>query len=124
MAFPSLIPSSREYDGGDYPVKTFKAQSGAESRILYGSRRTGMTLNLSFEHITDTQVQTFLTHYDETKGTYTTFSVPKSVFTGWSGSAAALDAATGNSWRYSESPVITNTHPGISSVRVKLVGVL
>ena len=40
MAFPSLVPSTRTFDAGNWPVKTYKAQSGAEVRILYGNRRT------------------------------------------------------------------------------------
>jgi len=124
MAFPTLKPTARAYDSGDYPVKTFKAQSGAESRILYGSRRTNMSLDLSFDNITDAQAELFLDHYDETKGTYQTFTIPSAVFDGWEGNSDALDAATGNSWRYSGPPALTSVRPGVSSVKVKLLGVL
>ena len=51
--FPDLIPTSRSFEAGDYPVKTFKAQNGAEHRILYGSNRTNMKLSLTFANITD-----------------------------------------------------------------------
>jgi len=124
MAFPSLIPSTRNYASGDYPVKTFRSQSGSESRILYGNRRTGMTLELQYDNITDANAELFLNHYDETKGTYTTFTLPTVALTGWSGNADAIDAATGNAWRYDGPPQITNVRPGISSVQVRLIGVL
>lgn len=124
MAFPALTPSSRNYASGDFPVKTFRAQSGAESRILYGNRRTGMTLELQYDNITDVNAELFLDHYDETKGSYVTFVLPAAVLTGWSGNKDAIDAATGNSWRYDAPPQVTNVRPGISSVQVKLVGVL
>lgn len=124
MPFPSLQPTTRAYDGGDFPVRTYRAQSGAEARILYGSRRTGMTLDLAFENITDAQAEQFLDHYDETKGTYRTFTLPTAVLTGWSGNSDAIDAATGNSWRYDGAPSVASVRPGISSVQVKLVGVL
>jgi len=124
MPFPSLQPTTRTYDGGDFPVRTYRAQSGAESRILYGSRRTGMKLDLAFENITDAQAEQFLDHYDETKGTYTTFTLPASAFSGWSGNKDAIDAATANSWRYDGPPQVSNVRPGISSVQIKLVGVL
>ena len=124
MPFPSLTPTSRAYDGGDFPVRSYRSQSGVETRILYGSRRTGMSLSLGFENITDTQAEQFLDHYDETKGTYSTFSLPATALTGWKGNTAALDAATANSWRYSEAPSVSNVRPGRSSVQVKLVGVL
>jgi hypothetical protein len=124
MAYPTLTPTSRSYSSGDYPVKTFKSQSGAESRILYGNRRTGMSLDLQYDNITDTNAELFLDHYDETKGSYTTFNLPGSALTGWAGNTDALDAATANSWRYDGPPQITNVRPGISSVQIKLVGVL
>jgi len=124
MAYPTLTPTSRSYSSGDYPVKTFKSQSGAESRILYGNRRTGMSLDLQYDNITDTNAELFLDHYDETKGSYTTFNLPSTALNGWAGNTDALDAATANSWRYDGPPQITNVRPGISSVQIKLVGVL
>lgn len=90
MAFPTLTPSTRNYASGDYPVKTFRSQSGSESRILYGNRRTGMTLDLQYENVTDTNAELFLAHYDETKGTYTAFELPTDVLTGWSGAPFTL----------------------------------
>jgi hypothetical protein len=124
MSFPSLKPSKRSYDSGDFPVKSFRAQSGVESRILYGNRRTGMKLDLSFENITDVQAELFLDHYDETQGSYLTFSLPSDVLKGWSGNLDAINTSTGNSWRYDEPPSVSNVRPGISTVSIKLVGVL
>jgi hypothetical protein len=124
MAYPTLTPTSRNYNSGDYPVKTFRSQSGSESRILYGNRRTGMTLELQYDNITDANAELFLDHYDETKGSYTTFTLPTSALSGWSGNTDALDAATANSWRYDQPPQVSNVRPGISSVQIKLVGVL
>jgi hypothetical protein len=124
MAYPTLIPSARNYSSGDYPVKTFTSQSGAESRILYGSRRTGMTLELQYDNVTDANAELFLDHYDETKGSYTTFTLPTAAFTGWSGNKDAIDAATGNAWRYDGPPQVSNVRPGVSSVQIKLIGVL
>ena len=124
MAFPSIAPTSRSFDAGNYPFKTFTAQNGSEVRILYGDKRTGMTLDLTYNNIADTTADDFVAHYDETKGGFTSFTLPTAFRTGWSGDAAAIDAATGNQWRYSAPPTITSVRPGISSVTVKLVGVL
>lgn len=124
MPFPSLRPTSRTYDGGDYPVRTYKSQSGVEARILYGSRRTGMSLGLVFDNITDGQAEQFLDHYEETKGTYLTFTLPGDVKAGWDGNSDAIDAAADNRWRYDGPPSVSNIRPGISSVSVKLIGVL
>lgn len=124
MAFPQLVPSSRSFDAGDYPVKTFKAQSGAEVRILYGNKRTGMTLELSYNNITDGQAQAFIEHYDEVNGSFGTFSLPLEAKTGWTGATGTLDVPAGNAWRYESAPQITSVKPGRSTVQVQLIGVL
>jgi hypothetical protein len=124
MAYPTLRPTSRDFDPGSYPVKTFRAQSGAEVRILYGSRRTNMEMTLGYDNIFDAQAEQFLTHYDETKGTYNTFTITDSTKAGWTGSMAAIGAvSSGNRWRYAGPPQITAVKPGRSSVRVSLLGV-
>ena len=96
MDFPALVPSSRNYNSGDYAVRTFRAQSGAESRILYGDSRFGATLELQYQNITDKNAQTFLGHYDNLKGTYGTFTLPLRVIEGWDGSSRLLDRAYKN----------------------------
>jgi hypothetical protein len=124
MAFPSLAPTVRTFDAGEYPVKNFRSQSGAEIRILYGSQRTGMKLELSYENISDGQAQSFIEHYDEMNGTYGTFTLPSITKTGWTGSSGTIDVTTGNAWRYESAPQITSVQPGISTVQVQLIGVL
>ena len=124
MAFPTLKPTSRSFDPGNWPIKTFQSQSGAEVRILYGSARTNMELELTYDNIADAQADQFLTHYSETIGTLRTFQLPSATRAGWSGTAQSLDVPHSHAWRYSESPKVTAVRPGFSSVRVKLVGVL
>ena len=90
MAFPNLKPSSRSYEPGSYPIKTFKAQNGAERRILYGTERTEVKLSLSYANIGDANAERILDHYDEVQGTFQTFKVPNIVLTGWEGNNDAL----------------------------------
>ena len=124
MAYPLLKPASREFDPGAYPVKTFKAQSGAEVRMLYGNKRVNQALSLAYNNITDSQAEEFITHFDEVQGSYQTFKLPAEVQAGWSAASTTLDAVTGAAWRYDGPPSITSIKPGISSVQIKLVGVL
>lgn len=124
MPFPNLTPTGRQYDSGDYPVKAFRSQSGVETRILYGDTRTGMQLKLAFDNIADSLADSFLTHFEEVKGTFSTFTLPANTLVGWAGSLSSLDAATANKWRYEGPPQITNNRPGVSSVQVNLLGVL
>tara|TARA_R110000772_G_scaffold156727_2_gene267924 strand:+ start:769 stop:1143 length:375 start_codon:yes stop_codon:yes gene_type:complete len=123
MPFPALQPTSRDFTPGNWPVKSYKSQSGAEVRILYGDTRTSMELTLGYDNISDAQAEQFLTHYDETKGTYNTFAINSSTRAGWSGTAAAIDSGTINRWRYADPPQVTAVKPGVSSVRVSLMGV-
>lgn len=83
-----------------------------------------MTLELSYDNITDASAAQFVTHYDEVKGTYNTFTIPSTVRSGWGGSSSTIDVTGPNAWRYDDAPQITAVRPGISNVRVKLIGVL
>ena len=75
MPFPTLAPTSRTFEAGDYPVKRFMSQNGAETRILYGSRRTGQRMSLTYQNIFDHQAEEFIDHYDEVFGTLKPFSI-------------------------------------------------
>ncbi|REJ66024.1 MAG: hypothetical protein DWQ28_08015 [Proteobacteria bacterium] len=120
MAFPSLTPTGRQFTPGDFPSKTFNSQSGAEVRILYGSRRVNATLSLSYVNVTDANAESFLDDYSNQLGTFRTFTLPSAVFEGWSGSTATLDAPAGTKWRYDKQPQVQAVRPGISSVTVAL----
>ena len=125
MAFPELTPSARSFDSGDYPVKTYKSQSGKEVRILYGSKRTNMKLQLTYANITDAQAKEFLTHYDQVRGTFDTFNLGEEARAGWAQESSLLGAqATGNKYRYENSPQLVQVRPGTSTVTVNLIGVL
>ena len=136
MAFPTLTPNARRFSPGDFPIKRFKSQSGVETRVLYGSERTGMTMKLSYKNLTDANAELFINHYIDRKGTYSTFlmetAVPAITGTeegtrgGWAGSNVygTQSAQTGNKWRYAGPPQVTQVKPGISNVQVNLVGVL
>jgi len=126
MSFPDLTPSSRELDPGDWPVKAFNAQNGAEVRILYGNRRTKMKLSLQYSNISDANADRFYAHFESVKGTYETFDLPSGSKTakGWAGFEPTMtQSLSGNRWRYQEAPKIQNVRPGISNVSVSLVGV-
>tara|TARA_R100000458_G_scaffold2029_1_gene1717 strand:- start:2645 stop:3022 length:378 start_codon:yes stop_codon:yes gene_type:complete len=125
MAFPSHKPTARAFSGGDWPQKKYVAQSGEETRILYGDKKTGLTMKLSYNNIADTKADDFFVHYDAMKGTYKTFSVPAEVRDGWSGTASYLKAGTyNNKWRFSGPPQVTQVKKGVSNISVTLISVL
>lgn len=122
MPFPNLKPSGRSFNPGDFPIKTFRSQSGKESRILYGSNRTGAELELTFENITNANANEFVVHYDETRGTFATFGLPANVFAG--SSSANFNSGSGTAWRYAGPPEIASVYNNLSTVTVRLVAVL
>jgi hypothetical protein len=124
MAFPPLPPTSRDFSPGDWPIKRFSSQSGAEVRILYGSQRINAKLKLGYENISDTNAQLFLDDYTAQIGTLRTFDLPVATRTGWSGSSGSIDAPPGTRWRYENEPSIKAVRPGRSSVTVNLVAVI
>ena len=125
MAFPDLKPNKRSFSPGDFPVKKFRAQSGEETRVLYASNRTRMTMSLTYQNITDAQAEEFLDHYHEMKGTYTTFTVAAETKAGWSGNGDAIGAGEwDNAYRYSGPPKLTQVKNGVSTIQVNLIGVL
>ncbi len=128
MPYPAIAPTARQFDPGDYPVRKYNAQNGAEVRILYGNKRFGLRLALSYTNITDPLAEKFLNHYDETTGTFSTFTFSPdarvALFAGWSGNEGALSPPSGVDWRYEKAPQVTAVRPGISTITVSLVGVI
>ena len=121
MAFPSLVPTSREFAPGDWPIKRFNSQSGSEISILYGNQRSNAELSLRYENITDFNAEKFLVHYASQYGTYRTFDLPDSARTG---STVSIEPPPQTKWRYDAQPTITSVRPGVSTVDVKLKAVL
>ncbi len=129
MNFPSLVPSTRSFSSGNWPVKSFKSQDGMEVRYLYGSKRTGRTLNLGYNAIPDLEAQKFIQHYESVKGTFQTFGLGSgdpAAKGGWGGDNYYIGSpgADGNDWRYTGPVQLTSVRPGVSNVQVSLVAVL
>ena len=120
-SFPSLKPSSRSFDPGNYPVKAYNAQDGAEFRILYGNKRVAAKLQLSYNNISDTEAADFVEHFDHTKGTFTLFTINNDTKSGFSGGSAIIDKPSGSKWRYAEPPQLQSVYPGVSNVTVNLI---
>ena len=128
MAYPAIIPTARSYDPGNWPIKTYNSQSGAEVRILYGDKKFNSTLSLTYSNISDAEANQFLSHYSGSLGTYHTFTLAGSsataVLTGWKGGSSELIDSSSSKWRYKEAPRLEAVRPGVSSVTVSLLRVI
>jgi len=128
MPFPVVPPSVRNYDAGDWPVRKFNTQNGTEIRLLYGNKRYNLKLSLTYANVVDTTVSEFIAHFAETKGTFKTFNLSNAarvaLLSGWAGTPGQLDMPGGVDWRYASSPDIEQIRPGISTIKINLIGVI
>ena len=127
-AFPGLVPSSRSFDLGDWPISKFRSINGSEIRIKYGDSETEAKVALSYENIEDSEVDQFIAHYRECQGTYKRFPLDQKIYSGWKGMATTGEIQAfrpeNARWRYEGPPKIANIRPGISSVQVSLIAVI
>lgn len=123
-----FVPTSRSFDPGDWPVKRYNAENGAEIRILRGSNRTNATLELAYENIADSQAALFLEHYRDNQGTFGTWRFTGDAtapFKGFDASTTGLEAEPWKlAWRYDAPPRVTQVKKGRSSVSITLKAVI
>ena len=104
MSFPALTPSSRQFGSGNFPVSTYSAADGAEVRILRGNLRTGATLQLVYNALTDNEADLFINHYEAQKGSFLSFSMSTGALKGYEGNTASIDAGPNNTPSVSSRP--------------------
>ena len=121
--FPALTPTARNFQLGQYPVKTYRAMSGATLRRSFGNRPFGHTLDLQFENVPEATVNTIIDHYNTQSGGTLGFALPATVFAGYSaGLRNRAQNPTGIEWLYAEPPAISSVLKDRSTVTVKLIG--
>lgn len=121
--FPSLVPTARKFALGQYPVKTYRALSGATIRRSFGNKPAGYTLDLEFANVSEAIVNLICDHYNGQGGGTEGFVVPAAVFAGYSGTLQGkVRAPAGIEWLYVGPPGISSVIKDISSVTVQLVG--
>ena len=118
MTFPALTPSARSYTPGGIPESTQTTLSGVRTGFRRGNRTINQSLSLSFNNLTETQLNLIKAHFIDRQGTFDIFFLPTDV---WSGYTTAPVAGLGNTaWRYAQSPTITDGIVGRWGVDVEL----
>lgn len=121
--FPALTPTARSFQLGQYPVKTYRAMSGATLRRSFGNRPSGHTLDLQFDNVPEATVNTIIDHYNTQGGGTLGFTLPATVFAGYSSELRGrAQTPTGIEWLYAEPPSVSSVLRDRSSVTVKLIG--
>lgn len=121
--FPALTPTARSFALGQYPVKSYRAMSGAVVRRSFGNKPYGYTLELEFANVPEAIVNSICDHYNGQGGGTLGFTVPASVFAGYSSTLQGkVRTAAGIEWLYVDPPSIKSELRDRSSISVKLVG--
>jgi hypothetical protein len=123
--FPSIVPTARSFQLGQFPVKTYRALSGAVLRRSFGNKAFGHTLDLQFDNVPEVTVNLIIDHYTTQAGGTLGFALPASVLAGYSDILKGKVATpSGIEWLYAEPPAISSVLKDRSSVTVRLVGEL
>ena len=121
--FPEIKPSGRSFKLGTFPVKVYRSMSGATVKRSFGNRASSYELQLEFQNITDARAADIVAHYTSNSGGFERFTLPAMLFVGMDSSLQGyIQAPTGIQWEYGAPPDVASVFPGISSVRVTLVG--
>lgn len=123
--FPGIKPSERSFRSGQYPVKAYRALSGAIVKRAFGNRPYGYEIQLGFTNINDASTKELLDHYDNTRGGFERFTLPTNLFVGMSAELMGkIQAPTQIQWEYAQPPEVNSIYPGLSTVKVVLTGEL
>jgi len=118
MAFPALVPSARVYIPGDVPQQQQVALSGANSGYRQGNRRIGQTLGLSFNNISEADLNLIKAHYQSVDGTFGIFFLSAEVWNGYTTPPVPL--LSDYAWRYAGAPSITDGSCDLWSIELEL----
>lgn len=126
--FPSIKPTSRSYNPGQYPSTDFESLDGTKTHIRYGNLRVNPTLSLGFSNITDADAALILDNYKDVNADwdYVTFSSANGTVGVDSTSLSNYfkESGSGLKWRYSGPPSVTSTFKGMSNVSCSFVACL
>jgi len=127
-SFPSIKPSSRRYNPGEYPQTKFEAQNGVKTIMRYGKNRVNATLQLGFSNISDADAALILANYEDVNSDwdYVTFSSANGTVGVGSTSLSNYfkESGSGLKWRYSGPPNVTSSFKGLSNVSCSFVACL
>ena len=88
--FPSIIPATRLYTQGDFPNALQATSNGTTTGFRLGNRRINQILQLSFDNLSETEVNTIRTHYDGQNGRFEFFYLSASTWNGYASPPVAL----------------------------------
>ena len=119
--FPAIIPTTRLYTQCDFPSAIQQSSSGTTTGFRRGNRRINQTLQLTFDNLTETQVNLIRTHYDGQNGSFEIFYLSSSTWSGYTSPPVAL--VSDFAWLYATPPTISDGIVSKWNVEVELISV-
>jgi len=105
-AFPALIPSTRTYNPGEYPITPHPLLSGSEIRVRHSNTVLGVRLRLTFAAVSSDDVVAVRNHYNGRQGGFLPFAIPDELL---SGVAIPADfTPAGHQWVYASRPSVVD----------------
>ena len=126
-AFPNYTPTSRSFEPGVYPQRSYRTLSGINVKRTFGNQPFGAKLEMEFDNVGTTVIDAILNHYktqtaaNERFKVYTT-TAPKPM----AGVASTtrdylLDTSTLR-WEYASPPRVESVRNELYRISVSLVG--
>jgi hypothetical protein len=116
--FPALAPTTRTFTVGDVPRHFQSGLNGITVGYRTGNRRVNQTLEISFDYLTQAQMNLIQAHYINAKGTYDIFFLSAELWGDYVTPPVPL--LSDYAWRYSTQPSITDVGFDRFSVAVGL----
>lgn len=121
-AFPALVPSTRSYGFGLFPVTMQPTLGSGPVRFLHGTTRHGVQLQLGYEYISQAERDLLLDHYRGQDGGHRSFMLPNVI---WAGHSAPDNIVPlGTAWIYVAEPDIEERSGLIYNAAVQLLQVI
>jgi hypothetical protein len=96
--FPELRPDRRSYNFGVFPFATESDIAGGSVRFLHGDSAIRLTMQLSYEGISQAEATELRDHYRGQQGSHIDFQLPDVIWAGHSSVDNIVPA--GQHWRY------------------------
>jgi hypothetical protein len=119
--FPLSTPNGRTLTLGDKPQLTYAGVSGATVKFLQGVNFVQQTLELVYNSLSESEIQSLYTHYNDQQSNLLPFDLPLGV---WSGYSSVPVSAVDYKWRYAAPFQVSPSSVNRFSVTVELESVI
>ena len=123
-AFPSFVPTSRNFTPGIYPQRSYRSLSGVVTKRTFGNAPSQSALEMNFDNVADSTATAIINHYRSQTAINKRFQLSAITMGGMdSGLVSIADGTIDNlRFEYKEPPSVQSVRPGRSSISVSLIG--